>query len=154
MIVSTVRNNERKNAWCPITNNRPGFPPPRVVAGQVRVSLDEGDLVILDSTVETRANMDYATLSADFLRYTLDGQYIVPDNPLSDAGIVARPMGSNIWDEPHYRVSPRHAHFQAQQSGVYVFQHVIYGMSSAYTGDPTDGLDIIYVEQYATVFRQ
>lgn len=149
----TVRSNERKNAFASITNNTPGNPPPRVVAGQLRLTLEQGDIVILASTVETRVDMTYPTLSADFLRYTFNNQYVDPENPLSDLGIIARPMGENIWNAPHYRVSPRHAHFAAPASGVYVFQHVIYGMSSAYTGDPDDVIDIIYVEQYATVLR-
>lgn len=149
-----IRNNELKNTWARITDNKPGNPPPRVVAGQLRLDLNEGDILILASTVETRVDMSYATLSADFLRYTFNSQYVNPADPLDSEGIIARPMGENIWLSPHYRVGARHAHFQAPASGVYVFQHVVYGMSSAYKGDPAEGIGIVYIEQYATVMRQ
>lgn len=148
-----IRNNVVLNSVVPITNNKPGNPPPRVVAAQTRLTLDEGDLVLVASTVEGRVNMPYATLVAGFLRYTFNGQFVDPDNPLSDAGIIARPMGWNIWDAPHYRVDLREAHFVAPASGVYVFQHVVYGVSSAYTGDLDDHIDVVYAEQYFTVFH-
>lgn len=152
-IAPPVRNNVRLATSVPITTNTPGNPPLRVTAGQLRLTLNAGDIVLLTSTVETRVNMEYPVLSAGFIRYTVDGQYVVPGEPLHGDGIIARPMGWNVWDDPHYRVDLRTAFFQAPTSGVYVFQHVVYGASSAYTGNPEEKMDIVYVEQYGLVLR-
>jgi hypothetical protein len=145
-----VRNQVRLNTIVPITTNTPGKPPPRVVAAQMRLSMEAGDVLLFNSAVETRADMDYATLSAGFLRYTFNGSYVNGD-PLQ--GGLARPMGWNIWKEPHYRVDDRTAFWQVPDTGVYVVQHVIYGASSAFTGDPAEHLDIVYVDQQATVLH-
>lgn len=152
-VLTPVRNNVKLNTIVPITTNTPGNPPPRVVAGQMRLNMNQGDVLLFDSAVETRADMDYATLSAGFIRYTFNGSYVNAADPLDGAGILARPMGWNIWKEPHYRIDHKSVHWQAPDTGVYVIQHVIYGASSAFTGDPDEHIDIVYVEQFATILR-
>lgn len=112
-----------------------------------------GDLMLFASSVETRVDMTYNTLSAGFLRYTFNGQYVNPADPLDPAGIIARPMGWNIWNDPHYRIDHKHAFWIVPATGVYVVQHVLYGASSAWTGDPDDHIKVPYVEQYAVVLR-
>ena len=152
-ILGPVRNNLRLKDSVPITRNTPDSPPPWVVAGQMRLFLEAEDVLLFSSTVETRANMPYATLSAGLIRYTFNSAYVNIADPKDSEGVLARPMGWNIWMEPHYKVDVRNVHFRAPEAGVYVFQHVLYGASSAWTGDPDDKLDIVYVEQYATILR-
>ena len=150
-----VRNQTRLNTVAPITTNTPGNPPPRVVAGQMRLSLIEDDVLLFDSAVETRCDADYAVLSAGLLRYTFNGSYVNPADPMDPSGFLARPMGWNIWKAPHYRIDHKSAHWRVPATGVYVIQHVIYGASSAFfAGDPDGHLDIVDVEMMATVLRQ
>lgn len=148
-----VRNQVLLNSAVPITTNTAGNPPPRVVAAQLRVSMSAGDVLLFLSAVETRVEMDYAVLSAGFLRYTLNGQFVNPADPLDDAGILCRPMGWNVWKTPHYRIDHKSVLWTAPASGVYVIQHVLYGTSSAYTGNPAEKIDVRYADQSAVVFH-
>lgn len=151
--ITTVKNSALLNTIVPITTNTAGNPPPWVPAAQMRLDLEAGDVVVFASAVETRTNAVYAINSAGLLRRTLNAQYINPADPKDAAGILARPMGWNIWATPHYRIDHKTAVWQADATGVHVIQHVIYGASSAFTGDPADRLDIMYADQQALILH-
>jgi hypothetical protein len=137
------RLNDLTTVDLPITNN--AGTAPQLVMAKAELTLGVGDVLILSSKVQVRVDMTYNTLAAGWIRHKVDG-VIQPGN-------LARPMGENVTVDRHYRIDQHHVHFTAAVAGVHTFEHVMYGASTAYTGNPAHKIVANYAEREWTLFR-